>query len=256
MTHSLGDSAPDALAKARNAGTTADIPLHTFADADAAYAFQADAVEAISGSPCGYKVGATSEAAQTMLNCPGPFHAPVLEQHVLESGASFTLPDGLPGVECEFGFVLARDYPEGGAADMDTLRDAVSGCFIALEIVGRRVVDEVPLNEMSAIADYGLTIAVVRGPEITDWGSRDLAGVAVSALVDGEIVGEGTGANVLGDPWNSLLWAAGALKSRGQGLRAGDIVMTGTCTGIAKVASGQAFEGRFAGLGSVEVSFA
>ena len=35
---------------------------------------------------------------------------------------------------------------------------------------------------------------------------------------------------------------------RGERLRGGEIVSTGTCTGITRVAPGQTFEGRFANL--------
>jgi 2-keto-4-pentenoate hydratase len=74
-------------------------------------------------------------------------------------------------------------------------------------------------------------------------------------VLDGVTVADGSGAMVLGHPLKALLWLAQALHKRGERLRSGEMVLTGTCTGITKVASGQVFTGCFADLPSVEVRF-
>jgi 2-keto-4-pentenoate hydratase len=111
----------------------------------------------------------------------------------------------------------------------------------------------VPLNEKTAIADFSLDIAVVRGAPIPNWERYDLTTMPVRAVVDGATLASGTGAAVLGHPLNSLPWLSVALSKRGQRLRKGEIILTGTCTGITKVAPGQLFEGRFADLPAVEI---
>jgi 2-keto-4-pentenoate hydratase len=121
-------------------------------------------------------------------------------------------------------------------SDTRPLRSAVAECFVGPELVGRRVAREVPLNEASAIADYALDVAVVRGPPIPDWRSGALDAMPVRAVVDGVTVARGSGANVLGHPSHALAWLAGTLAERGGRLSRGDIVLIGTCTGIAKVA--------------------
>lgn len=243
----LDTNAPLLLADCRRAGTVSPIPLHELATRAAAEAFQAAAVEALGGSRCGYKIGATSPDVQRLLNCREPIEAPIRREDVLASGADFRLPAGLLGVECEFGFVMARDFPASGdALELAGLRSAVGECFMGLELVGRRVTGDVPLTEATAIADYSLDVAVVRGAPIADWERRELATLPVCAVVDGATVASGTGARVLGHPLNALLWLATALSRRGERLHSGEIVFTGTCTGITKVASGQLFQGQFA----------
>ena len=149
---------------------------------------------------------------------------------------------------------MGRDFPiSDEMSDIAALRSAIAECLVALEIVGRRVVADVPLNEVSSIADFALNVAVVRGGPIPDWELQDLAGMPVRAVLDGVAVASGTGAMVLGHPLNALLWLAGALRKRGDQLRSGEIVLTGTCTGITKVAPGQVFAGCFADLPSVQV---
>jgi 2-keto-4-pentenoate hydratase len=245
------------LAECRRAGTVAPFPVHALADRAEAEAFQAAAVTALGGEPCGYKIGATSVEVQQLLDCREPIEAPILRQHVMTSGATFPIPAGLLGIECEFGFRLGRDFPIGDEAlDMTRLKSAVAECFVGLELVGRRVTADIPLNEVSAIADFSLDVAVVRGAPIPDWSDRDLAALPVRAVLDGVTVANGTGAVVLGHPLNALLWLATALRKRGSRLRNGEIVFTGTCTGITKVAPGQVFQGCFADLAPVEVRLA
>jgi 2-keto-4-pentenoate hydratase len=250
----LDTNAPLSLADCRRAGTVSPIPLHELASRAEAEAFQAAAVAALGGNRCGYKIGATSADVQRLLNCREPIHAPLRREDVLTSGARFRLPAGLLGIECEFGFVMARDFPASAdALELAALRSAVGECFVGLELVGRRVTGDVPLSEATAIADYSLDVAVVRGAPIPNWERVDLATLPVCATVDGATMASGTGARVLGDPLSALLWLATALSGRGERLRAGDIVFTGTCTGITKVASGQVFHGQFADLPAVEV---
>ena len=245
------------LADCRRRGAVERLPLHTIADRGDAEAFLAAAVAALDGEVCGYKIGSTSEEVQRLLKCTGPMYAPVLREHVLASGATFPAPAGLLGVECEFGFEMARDFPaDGESVTLEQLGSAVAECFTALEIVGRRVTEDVPLNEMSSVADYGLNVAVVRGGPILDWRGRDLSALSVVAACDGATAASGTGAEVLGHPLVALLWLAEAMSVTDGRLRAGEVVFTGSCTGITKVSTGQTFKGRFAELPPVQVTFA
>jgi 2-keto-4-pentenoate hydratase len=257
MERLLDVSAPITLAKCRRDGTVVRLPLHKLASRAEAEAFQVAAVRALGREPCGYKIGATSIEAQQLLSCQEPIHAPILREDLLASGATFPIPAGLLGVECEFGFLLGRDFPTSAEMlDITALRSAIAECFVALELVGRRVAPDLPLNEVSSIADFALDVAVVRGAPIRDWGRQDLALMPVRAVLDGVTVASGTGAMVLGHPLNALLWLAEALRKRGDKLRSGEMILTGTCTGITKVAPGQVFAGCFADLPPVRVQLA
>lgn len=250
-------SDPATLAECRRSGTLSLLPLDKLASRVEAEAFQAAAVRALGGVPCGYKIGATSVEVQRLLRCHEPIYSPILEEDVLQSGSTFRIPHGLLGVECEFGFVMGRDFPASvETLDIAALRSAIAECFVGLELVGRRLADEVPLNEVTAIADFSLDVAVIRGAPIADWERHDLAALPVHAVLDGATMANGTGAMVLGHPLNALLWLATVLAKRGDRLRNGEIVLTGTCTGITKVGRGQVFQGNFPGLPPVEVRLA
>ena len=249
--------APVRLADCRRGGTLSNLPLHELTSRTSAEAFQAAAVKALGGKPCGYKIGATSVEVQQLLGCQEPIYAPILREDMLASGATFAMPAGLLGIECEFAFLMGRDFPRSEETmDIPGLRSAVAECSTALEIVGRRVVPDVPLNEVSAVADFSLNVVVVQGTPIPHWERRDLAAVPVRAVLNGATVANGTGAMVLGHPLNALLWLATTLNKCGDRLRDGEIVLTGTCTGITRVAPGQLFQGCFADLPPVEVRLA
>jgi 2-keto-4-pentenoate hydratase len=254
MRQTLGIDTPKTLAECRRAGSVSHLRLDKLASRAEAEAFQAAAIRALNGRHCGYKIGATSVTVQHFLGCQGPIYAPILSEDVLETGSPFRIPAGLLGVECEFGFRMGRDFP--GPADglnIAALRSAIAECFIGLELVGRRVADDVSLNEFGSIADFSLNVAVVRGQPIADWERQDLAAMPVRAVVDGVTVASGTGAMVLGHPLKALLWLAETLGARGDRLRTGEIILTGSCTGITKVAPGQVFAGCFPDLPPVQL---
>jgi 2-keto-4-pentenoate hydratase len=245
------------LAKCRRGGTLSVLPLDKLANRREAEAFQAAAVSALAGAPCGYKIGATSVEVQQLLGCHEPIYSPILSEDVLPSGSTFRMPSGLLGVECEFGFVMGRDFPTPPEAlNIAALQSAIAECFVALELVGRRLVDDVPLNEVSAIADFALDVGVIRGRPIADWMRYDLATTPVRAVLNGVTVARGTGGMVLGHPLNALEWLAETLGRRGNYLKRGDIIVTGTCTGITKVSAGETFDGCFADLSPVQVHLA
>ena len=169
MQRTLDVDAPLTLAKCRRAGTVLNLPLHELKSRTEAEAFQRAAVIALGGETCGHKIGATSIEVQRLLKCQEPIHAPILREHVLASGTTDRIPAGLLGIECEFGFLMDRDCAISAEfSDTAALRSVIAECFVALEIVGRRI-DDVPLDEVSSIADFALDVAVVRGEPIPDW---------------------------------------------------------------------------------------
>ena len=71
--------------------------------------------------------------------------------------------------------------------------------------------------------------------------------------VNGAFVVEGVGANALGDPLNVLEWTANHLSALGDAILAGEIITTGTCTGVTPVSAGDIAVADFGDLGRVEV---
>ncbi len=66
----------------------------------------------------------------------------------------------------------------------------------------------------------------------------------------------GFGRDVLGHPLNALAWLANEGDLAGRPLMEGDIVSTGSCTGMKPVGRGSMSTADFGPMGRVEVSFA
>lgn len=222
------------------------------------YAVQ-DEIVRLSGLPArGFKVGSTSAEAQKLLGTTEPGSCPVLAPYYFESPAKITLvPAHMPALEGEFAFRLAHDLPprdtEYNAAEVRDAIDAVAG---AIEVVGTRLKGGLAgKGRFLVTADSGANIALVVGAWQTSWRDLDLKAHAVAMHVNGDVKGSGTGARALGDPINVMVWLANQQAERGRGLKAGDVVSTGTCTGLDPVASGDQVSADFGALGTVDIAF-
>jgi 2-keto-4-pentenoate hydratase len=73
--------------------------------------------------------------------------------------------------------------------------------------------------------------------------------------VDGKTVVEGTGALVLGHPFKSLVWLVNNAGRLGHTLSKGQVLTTGSMTGIYAVEQGAEAVGDFGRLGKVVARF-
>ncbi len=222
-----------------------------------AYAVQ-DEIVAISGlERRGYKVGSTSKEAQLLLGTDEPGAGVLLAPYVLASPARVSItPAHLPAVEGEFAFRMARDLPPRRTPyTLAEVSEAIEGVAGAIEVVGTRFAGGLKgKGRFLTTADCGVNIALATGPWFP-WASQDLRSQKVTMTINGAKSGEGTGSRALGDPLNVLLWLADHQSAAGRGLKAGEIVSTGTCTGLDAVHPGDVVRADFGALGTVEIAF-
>jgi 2-keto-4-pentenoate hydratase len=247
------------LWQARRSGGTvpSDEVVHPRSLAEA-YAIQRE-IAALSGAPSlGFKVGSTSVEAQRVLGTDQPGAGLLLAPFVYESPACFPIePAHTPAVEGEFAYLLGRDLPPRTAPyTMDEVADAVAAVAGAIEVVGPRLSGGLAgKGRLLVTADCGANIAFVHGPWSRDLQSRDLKTHQVAMTINGALRETGTGARALGDPRNVLLWLANHQSTEGRGLRSGEIVSTGTCTGLHPVRLGDRVQADFGDLGAVAIAF-
>ena len=222
----------------------------------AAYDVQRE-MTALAGLPrAGWKVGATNPAMQELFGIDEPASAPMFRPFCLASPAELAVfPDQGTSVECEFAFTFARDLPPRpqGYTRAEVLA-AVDALVPAIEVVGCRFTGGFgELGGVRLVSDMTGNSAFVAGPRTADWRAVDVKGQGVRLFVNGAFVVEGVGANALGDPLNVLEWTANHLSSLGDAILAGEIITTGTCTGVTPVAAGDVAVADFGDLGRVEV---
>ncbi|HKP22885.1 MAG TPA: fumarylacetoacetate hydrolase family protein, partial [Dongiaceae bacterium] len=159
-------------------------------------------------------------------------------------------------MEAEFAFRMARDLPPRPAAyQQDEVCDAVAALHLAIEVPDARFERFAEIGPAQIAADDAFASWFLLGQQVTDWRRLDLATQRVRAVNNGRVAAEGTGANVLGDPRIALTWLANHLAQRGIGLKAGDIVTTGTCFTPPTIAPGDQVTAEFIGFGQVTVAF-
>lgn len=206
----------------------------------------------------GYKIGCTSEVMQKYLAIPHPCAGGVHARGVHQSGVVLKAADFVRvGVECEIAVRLGKDLAPGGAPfTRDSVADSIECYLPAIEIVDDRYVQWETMGAPTLVADDFFAAGIVLGQPVARSAVADLLDLEGRALINGQENSRGTGADVLGHPHNALAWLANHLASQGTGLRAGEIVMTGSLVKTVWLQAGDEARMEFSGLGTVQVAFA
>lgn len=223
-----------------------------------AYEVQRGITEVSGCEVAGFKIGATARVAMDVLGVDGPFFGPLYRERFHDTGATVRLPTAhSPGVEAEFVVGLAADLPPRDAPrTVEEVRPAVAWVAPGLEIVGTRLEGGLAGAGVLAIADGGANIDFVLGPTDGDWRSADLAAHPVVLRINGvEAASGNSGMLVFGDPIAGVAWLANRPEVAPRGLRAGDVITTGTCTGIRPLSPGDEAEADYGALGVVRARF-
>ena len=151
-------------------------------------------------------------------------------------------------------FRMERDLPPRKTPySIDEVVAAVASLHPAIEIPDSRYQEFVSAGAAQLIADNACASYFVLGSAtVADWRQIDLARHTVGAYVNGAVVRDGKGENVLGDPRIALTWIANELSLAGDMLRAGQIITTGTCIAPAPVVAGDHVVADFGEFGRVE----
>ena len=202
----------------------------------------------------GHKVGLSSEAMQKMMGVDEPDYGHLLaDMEVFEDVPVPAAKYLFPRVEVEVGFLLAEDLPGAGCTEDDVL--AATAAFApSIELIDTRIKDwKIALCD--TIADNASSAGYVLGPARVSPKDIDITAIEAVLTRNGEVVAEGRSDAVLGNPVTAVAWLARKVDSFGVRLRAGDIVLPGSCTRAIDARPGDEFVADFAGLGSVRLSF-
>jgi 2-keto-4-pentenoate hydratase len=222
------------------------------------YAIQAEVAKLSGMSIVGWKIAATSAAGQQHINVDGPMAGCLLSARAVEGGARISLAgNNMKVAEAEFAFRMGRDLPKRAESySVEEVMAAVASLHPAIEVPDSRYQDFTRVGAAQLIADVACACWFVIGPAThADWRARDLVQHSVAAYRNGTLAAQGSGANVLGDPRIALAWIANELCTYGEGLRAGDVVITGTCLTPVPVSAGDGVKADFGEFGVLEVAF-
>lgn len=207
-----------------------------------------DKVAALMGAVRGWKVGAPSPSA-------APVRAPIHTETL------FINPRSIPasmfsyiGAEAEIAYKFAKDLGGDGAAlTLDEVLDAVESVHPVIEIVDTRFSRWDSQPPLAHRADQGNHGALMVGDPILNWRSMRPQDQRVMLEINGQLVADKVNGNSAGNPENLLLWLANKGAASLGGIKAGQYVTTGSCTGTVMVKPPVELKATLFGYGSLTV---
>lgn len=207
----------------------------------------------------GWKIGLTSKAMQAALGIDIPDSGVLLDTMLFDDGA--TVPAGRfiePRVEAEIAFIMGEDL-SGEVSEADVLA-ATDWVAPALEILDTRIVRQDAQGRkrviFDTIADNAANAGIVLGSQRFRPAEVDLPRIGAAVRRNGEVEETGLGAGVLGDPARSMVWLVRRLAQYGHGLKAGEVVLSGSFIRPIECPPGSLIEADYGGFGAVSIRFA
>lgn len=225
-----------ALLQARESGLRADaagLPVPSYEEALEVQ----KRVQANLGPVAGFKVARRPEGP--------PVIAPIDAAKVVESGAGVAVRDML-GIELEIGFEVI----ETPGADPVAEVARVFRPRIVLELVDSRL-DGRDIDPLLKLADMQINDGLVLGPALTGWEGGDFGTVEArlacgdTRVVDGEVAVPG------GSALANLGLLCAHVRDHCGGLQPGQVIITGSLSGLEYFPAGTDVDGRIAGFGRV-----
>ncbi|MFE6923502.1 2-keto-4-pentenoate hydratase [Nocardia sp. NPDC057663] len=207
------------------------------------------------GKIVGHKVGLSSKAMQQMMGVDEPDYGHLLAD--MELSEDFPVDTStflLPRVEVEVGFVLGADLPGEDCTEADVLAATVAYAP-AIELIDSRITDW-RIGLCDTISDNASSAGFVLGTQRVAPADIDITAIDATLTCNGAVIAEGRSDAVLGNPVIAVAWLARKVAGFGVRLKAGDVVLPGSCTRAIDARPGDAFHAEFAGLGSVRLHFA
>lgn len=181
---------------------------------------------------------------------------------VIYGGTIFPSPAAIPagtvpqcGVEGEVAFIFRRDLPARAVPYTRNEVAAVVDACAVIEVVHSRYAADAPVTNLEKLADSISNGALVHDVPTPNWRDLQLGKLKVTLTVNGVTVLEQVGGHPTGDPLGVAVVLVNLWREKG-GVRAGQFVTCGSCTGLKFLKPGDVCGVRFEGLGSAEVTFA
>ena len=220
------------------------------------YKLQAALIEASGEDIIGWKIGATVAALFPVLGVTQPFLGPLFQRFTYDSGEAIPILSG-HALETEVTVRRKSDLPVRDAAyTRDEIEAAVGAIIPSFELVGARFEGELAGEGFKVIGDGGANVGTVLSSEITDWSSYDLSDHSVKLTINGADAIKGNVSVLVWDHvFDALSWCLERPALSPRGLKARDLVMTGTCTGMTPLSPGDEAVGDFGPMGEVRARF-
>ncbi len=203
----------------------------------------------------GKKIGVTSNAVQEMLGVFQPDFGFLTDVMQHQNGATVSIADVMiqPRAEGEIGFRLKKDLVGPGITEQDVL-DATETIMPCFEIVDSRI-DDWKIKIQDTVADNASCGVFVLGDNEVDPKNLDLPNLKMKVYKNGELLSEGLGSAVQGNPLTAVAWLANTLGKYDIPFKAGEIILSGSLVPLESVQAGDKMRLELEGVGEVSINF-
>ncbi|UCE47982.1 MAG: fumarylacetoacetate hydrolase family protein [Phycisphaerales bacterium] len=198
------------------------------------------------GSVVGYKVAYASKAVQKQFGIMEPASGPFFRLQRVPSGSKLPASHFMDLLlETEIAFTIGKRI-DHAIKDVAEIKDYVRWVHTAFDAGEHRFVegDSKPTAADAIASGVGAHVFVL-GPA-TDPSKIDVDAISLKLIRNGKIIEDSAATNVMGSPWNSLLWCANHIVKLGGTLEPGMVIVSGTAA-PAYIAKGDEKKGEYVG---------
>lgn len=213
------------------------------ADLAGAIAVQEAIMRGLGATPGGWKVASNRDF--------GPIGAPMYADYVKEGPAPWPMAPGLM-LEIEVAVRLARDLPPGNYT-REEIVGAIDSMSVGIEVVRSRLAVGNAAPFLAFFADSLANEGYVIGKARLPWAEFDLATRRCIALKDGAVIHDAPCTYPFGEPLAPVTGFASVQKGALGGLKAGQIITTGSVCGVLPVTGPGRYTAEIEGVGTVDL---
>ena len=225
-------------------------------DSATAYRVAGMVAEELDWPVLGWKIAAFKDEMQQALRTHSPIYGRTyFVKETPYSAVHAVLASPIP--EVEYQARLGIDLPPRAKPySQDEVTEAVASLHPGLELAECRFIHDAAFPPLPAIlADGAGSGTIIYGPAIENWKTRDIAGQEATLTSNGRLRRKGKAADALDHPMAPVTWLANELSRTGVGMKAGQLVSTGTLTGMLAPKPGETYVADFGPFGGVTVAF-
>jgi 2-keto-4-pentenoate hydratase len=181
--------------------------------------------------------------------------APIFSPAVVRTSPCAVIATGATvKIEPEVAFVMGRDLHRRDTPYSEAeVSAAVAEIRLVLELIGTRYADPAAVSWHEMMADNMNNQGLFVGPLVPGGFAAALETFPVTLRTPAGVLSVHKGRHGDGHPLRPLVWLANFLAQRGEGLRAGQIVTTGSYAGAIDVPLGQPLTVTFGDLGAIAI---
>jgi 2-keto-4-pentenoate hydratase len=185
------------------------------------------------------------------------FVGPIYANNIFASGAQIpTSKMHVIGIEGEIAFRINRDLLDQGYPYIrNDILASISEMLPLIELVDTRMINGMEQDSTLKMADNQSNYGIVIGDASTkDWNDVNATMAEVHLTVNGKNLFSGISSSPITDMFDLMAGTANSCIKYDRPIRAGDIITTGSCTGIVFIEPGSNVVLDFPEIGQVEAS--